>query len=126
MFLWWALEKFKIHYSSEMIKRKVYLSQVIFHSDLRLDKLNTMLGAISKKLTQRVGDSFGVPLEYSSTGLIIGYDSTHVKDGPSVFTVERRASIPFSENKYFSQAPLPTDEHIKLLEEFEAAVVSTR
>jgi hypothetical protein len=32
----------------------------------------------------------------------------------------------FSENKYFSEAPLPTDRHMALLEEFEAGMKRLR
>jgi hypothetical protein len=35
-------------------------------------------------------------------------------------------SLNFSENKYFSEAPLPTDRHMALLEEFEAGMKRLR
>jgi hypothetical protein len=42
------------------------------------------------------------------------------KYGIASFSITRRAEARFSENKYFSEAPLPTDLHLKLLEQFEA------
>jgi hypothetical protein len=39
---------------------------------------------------------------------------------PSTFSFQRRAGDPFGDNRYWSQAPLPTDEHLKLLNDFEA------
>jgi hypothetical protein len=56
------------------------------------------------------------------TGIFFGYDTTHTKPYAPIFTIERRADVPFVENKYFSTAPLPTDEHLKVLEDFEAAL----
>jgi hypothetical protein len=41
------------------------------------------------------------------------------------FTIQRRAETAFAENKYFSEAPLPTNEHVALLETFEADVIAS-
>jgi hypothetical protein len=38
------------------------------------------------------------------------------------FSIARRAEARFSEDKYYSEAPLPTDMHISLLEEFEESI----
>jgi hypothetical protein len=38
---------------------------------------------------------------------------------PSTFTIERRANIPYRDNIYYSQAPLQTQDHIRLLELIE-------
>ena len=35
------------------------------------------------------------------------------------FVFERNALVPFSEQRYFSRAPLQTEEHLQLLNEFE-------
>jgi hypothetical protein len=42
--------------------------------------------------------------------------------GIAPFVITHRAESRYSENKYFSEAPLPTDMHIEFLEEFEAGV----
>jgi len=38
---------------------------------------------------------------------------------PIAFTFERRLQQPFSANRYYSEAPLQTDEHIELLDMLE-------
>jgi len=120
--LWWAFETFKIHYNADMIKRKAYLSQLSFYSDFDLNMVNEAVKSVSEILTKRVNEIFGMPLAYALAGTTWMYDATSIKNGPSPFTIERRADTPFTENKYFSQAPLPTEEHIKLLEDFELAI----
>ena len=54
----------------------------------------------------------------------IGHDPLIIKWGRSPFSIQRRLDVPFSENKYFSEAPLPTDVHIELLRNFEADVMA--
>jgi hypothetical protein len=44
------------------------------------------------------------------------------KYGIASFLITHRAEARFSENKYFSEAPLPTDMHIAFLEEYEAGI----
>jgi hypothetical protein len=46
------------------------------------------------------------------------------KNGIASLIIEHRVNTPFEENKYFSEAPLPTKLHIKFLEEFEADVLA--
>lgn len=113
--LTWASGTFGLHYRSGMIKRKAYVSQVIFHSDHLLDKLHPSLLKISAMLNSRVPKYFGRELDYRPAGLTISYDPGSIKSGTSVFSIEPRAEIPYSEHKYFSTAPLPTEEHIELL-----------
>jgi len=65
-------------------------------------------------------------LPYETTGFMLNLDDSNLKSGPGFFSIARRATVPFSDNTYFSAAPMPTAEHKKLLEEFEAALLRER
>jgi hypothetical protein len=45
------------------------------------------------------------------------------KLAPGYFSIERRAEVPFRDNKYFSSAPLPTQDHVAILQEIEKALL---
>lgn len=122
--LTWAAEKFGLSYNPGMIKRKAYLSQLTFHSDVPLNALNHALSRLAHRLSNRVPQFFGLPVQYETSAIIIGYDPLTLKATPANFTIERRVDVPFSEHKYFSTAPVPTNEHIALLQDFESEIIS--
>jgi hypothetical protein len=62
----------------------------------------------------------GEYLKYELTNFTIDFDQLARKHPLGRFSIQRRDNTPFSENKYYSDAPLPTELHIKLLEQFEA------
>jgi hypothetical protein len=117
--LLWGSEAFGLVYRPGMIKRKAYVSQLTFYSDSILPKLNPVLLKVAQKLSIRVPQYFGFDLTYRPTAFAISYDPMSIKNGASQFSIEARAETPPSENKYFSTAPLPTEEHIALLQELE-------
>jgi hypothetical protein len=61
-------------------------------------------------------------LDYEAVSIILNHDPLLRKHALGGFTIQRRDNALFSDNKYFSTAPIPTDMHIKLLEEFEADI----
>lgn len=122
----WGAKALGLTYKPGTVKRKAFVSQLTFHSDVDLKNLHPALSKLSQRLTARVPQFFGQSVAYMPTAFSVGYDATSVKSGPAAFTIERRVEIPFSENKYFSTAPLPTPEHITFLTEFEADILSAR
>lgn len=42
----------------------------------------------------------------------------------SHFQLERTIGVPFSEQRYYSRAPLQTEDHLALLEEFEEILLA--
>jgi hypothetical protein len=50
-------------------------------------------------------------------------DLAMIKPIPTAFAIERRVGARYSENKYFSQAPLKTGDHKAILERFEALLL---
>lgn len=116
----WAKEQFDIRYSQETLNRRGYVNQIVFRSDVPLLKLlSDSLSSLADKVSQAVGAREKHPLDYELTQFWIHYDQTIRKVPLAAFTIQRRIETPFSENKYFSEAPLPTKQHIQFLEELE-------
>jgi hypothetical protein len=119
----WGKQKFGLNYEPGMIKRWAYVSDVTFHSDVPLlGTPNSPIGKLASKTTDAISQIWGEKINYHPTAFSVGHDPSIRKNSIAQFTLSRRIEIPFSENKYFSEAPLPTDMHIKFLEEFEADV----
>ncbi|HUO04142.1 MAG TPA: hypothetical protein VMU16_02985, partial [Candidatus Binataceae bacterium] len=52
--------------------------------------------------------------------LQFGYDPLKApKFPPTIFRIERRSEMPYSENLYFSEAGTTTDNHLTILNRFE-------
>ena len=84
-----------------------------------------MLQPIADRLTKRASMDLKHPVVFEPSAILIGADLSQLKIGPSAFSIERRSETPFSENEYFSAAPLGTAEHLELISEVEAALAPT-
>ncbi|WP_176342372.1 hypothetical protein, partial [Oceanibaculum nanhaiense] len=76
-----------------------------------------------------VGESMKyTPHKNENIGFIrfaIGADNTKIAGlNPVPFTIERRVGSPFEHNRFFCEAPLPTDKHVKALEAIETRLSS--
>ena len=101
----------------QILKRKVYASQLFVSTNRSLELLNPKLAQISKYLSNNVeeGDK-----TFHVGGVHLWPDQIIGKNNPPPFTFERAAGAPFSDKRYFSSAPLPTHKHLELLEQIEA------
>jgi len=115
----WASESIGITYSPSMISRKIFVSEFILRSEVALSGLNPALQAFSKKVSDTLTTYTKLKLNYEFNGAIFHYDQWATKTSVAPFKIERLENSDYSENKYYSVAPLPTEEHLKLLEEFE-------
>lgn len=118
--LLWLKEEAGLTYESGMIKRWAHLSDVAFHSDVNFDAIHPALIKLCASVSREVSILRGAKFDYEFTGMSFSFDRSIRQAPVAAFLLQRRAETPFSENKYFSEAPLPTDIHIKLLEELEA------
>jgi hypothetical protein len=117
----WAKEKFSLRYTPSVIKRWAYVSNVTFNSDIAIlstPPLDNLAARTNRAFSEISGEAF----VYTPTVQTIGHDPLAMKYGRASFTIQRRLDVPYVEGKYFSEAPLPTDVHIGLLEQFEAEV----
>jgi hypothetical protein len=119
----WAKSELGLHFEDRMIKRKALASQLTFESDMKMARLNPALDRIARWISVKLSDSMGQPVVYEPTGLVLNLDQSISKLTPGAFTIERRAEVPFSDNKYFSSAPLSTQDHIGTLKDFEKTLL---
>lgn len=104
------------------VRRWQYESQVLFHSNVPLTALNPAAQIVADVLEKNALEVTGDELKYEMTAATWEIDLLARKYSLGRFSIQRRDNTPFSENKFFSDAPLPTDIHLKVLEQFEAAL----
>jgi hypothetical protein len=120
--LMWGVEKFGLNYKPGMIKHFAYISDLTFYSNAPLLGGSQALTNLATKTSEALAEIWREPVHYELVNLQVGHDPTARKYGIAPFSISRRAEAKLSENKYFSEAPLPTDLHIRLLEQYEAEV----
>lgn len=121
--LTWGAEKFGLNYKPEMIKRFAYVSDLSFYSEVPILDVSPAFAKLAIRTSNVLTDIWQEPVRYEPLNLSVGHDPMSRKYQIAPFTITRRAEAPFSENKYFSEAPLPTDKHLELLQEFEEEIM---
>ncbi len=115
----WGRKELGFSYKPDMVKRWQYASQVTFRSTAPMTGASSAVRNLAAAVAKSVADITGEDLKYDLAILGVDYDQLTRKHPLGRFSIQRRDNTPFSENKYFSDAPLPTDIHIQLLEQFE-------
>lgn len=119
----WAAENLGLAYrGSQTIRYWQYYSQLTFNSKIQLSLLHPALQHLTDGISNAVERLSGERLIYEPVNLALNHDVMLRKNPYGGFTLQRREHIPFAEGKYFSDAPVPTDIHIQLLEKFEAEI----
>lgn len=118
----WGAERFGLNYKPGMIKRFAYVSDVSFHSDVPILDVSPALGKLAVKTSKALSEIWQEPVQFEPLNLVVGHDPAARKYPIASLTITRRAEARFSENKYYSEAPLPTDMHLEMLREFEDEV----
>ncbi len=94
-----------------------------FYTDFPLLRsLSSPLDKLAQKTGDQVSEIFGEAIVYHPMNFIVGHDPRVRKHGIAGFTIQQRVNTKFDENKYFSEAPLPTAVHLKFLAELEEDV----
>ena len=104
------------------IRRWQYASQLTFFSDVPLTAVHPAFVRLAEKTAENVTRISGESVKYELSAFFVDHDPLSRRHPAGRFSIQRRDNTPFSENKYFSDAPLPTDVHLELLEQFEKDV----
>jgi hypothetical protein len=121
----WYSEQFIFHSKSleRDFKPQAYVSQFIFYSDVPLLSLNPVLDTIGTRVSKDVSQNLKLPYVFQPSAVRLSIDPESQILPVQFFTVERREGTAFRENKYFSSAPVSTDTHISVIEEFERSMI---
>jgi hypothetical protein len=114
------LPEFGLTYRPDMIRRKVYNSQLNVRCSRRLTMLNAALTQFGDKLSHYLG---GEP-PFEIAALELWPDPTHPARPAPNFSFQRKVGEPPSTDRYWSQAPLPTDIHLQLLDDMESLLLT--
>lgn len=105
-----------------MVKRKAYNSQLYVSMSKQLTMLDPRLNEFANRITSLVGNATGNQANFGLSAIEFWPDQTQ-NYKPANFSLQKRTGDPLSGNRYWSQAPLPTDKHLQILEEFEAIIL---
>ena len=78
------------------------------------------LSSITELLGRSLKAAIGLEVDFRPVGLSFAPDMTLIAGlKPTAFRVERKNGVGFDTNHYYSSAPLPTVEHMRVLERLE-------
>jgi hypothetical protein len=77
--------------------------------------MNTKLGAIVQFIESKLQTLDGRPRRFEFTGVEFWSEDITKNFAPIGFKFERKFDQPFAQNRYHSEAPLQTKDHIELL-----------
>ena len=99
--------------------KKLWVSQIDYESDVSLINLNPQLERIIKFFQARVKPQIEKAREYEVAALHFWSEDVAKPGAPAAVKFERKIDARFSDNHYFSQAPLQTQDHKDLLNDLE-------
>jgi hypothetical protein len=116
-----AAAEFHLVFSPEMIRKKIYLSELEVRMAKSLNLLNPKLKTFADRISSLQGNV--PPISYECSTIVFQADPSVQQWRPSQFQLERKLNVPISENRYYSAAPLHTEEHLELLKSFEEFIL---
>jgi len=123
--LLWAAAKFDLNYTPGSIKRFAYVSGISFYSDAPLLSGGSQpISDLAAKTAEAVSEIWQEPVQYYPAQIVVAHDPLARKNGIAHFMITHRLETRFSENKYYSEAPLSTEMHLKFLEQYERDVLA--
>lgn len=123
--LLWTKDQFGISYNRGDIKSTRYVSDLTFNSQVPLLEAYAPATKLASAVSEHVSRILNKTIPYYGIRLDVDIERHPLNMPIAPFSIQRRGDTPMSEDKYFSEAPMPTDVHIKLLEAFEKDVLES-
>lgn len=112
-----ATSEFSLVFDPQIIRRRLYLSELNVRLDNPLSNLNPKLTQFANKLSSMARSV--ISSDFEVAGFSLMSDVTNAVYKVPGFAIERKLNAPFNENRFYTKAPLQTEEHISMLKELE-------
>lgn len=116
--LTWIATELNLSPYQEVLRSKVYFSELSVQTDKHLNALNPKLENFAKRITSLIVGHNHHPISFETTGITFWTDPI-VVNPPGPFRFERAENTPFGDHRYYSAAPLQTNVHFEMLMELE-------
>lgn len=114
-----AIQEFGLS-NPQTMRRKLYYNEMDVRIDKPLTLLNPKLQTIANRITElRQWDQPTTAFEFSGVSF---FPEPMSQSSVASFALERKIGTDWSENRYYTRAPLKTSDHILMLNEFEQSL----
>lgn len=116
-------EQWGVTFTKAFSVNKMYESTLTFHSEKDILKPLAAMKDVGRSISDRLNGATGAAIDFHPFGIGLSADNAMIPSmRPVPFRIERREGVEFSANLYFSAAPLKTDDHLEILDEWEKSV----
>jgi hypothetical protein len=123
-FFSWTTEIFKLRERRTQNPR-TYTSVVVVEFERAAERALGKFTQVSELLSKSLSSAYGWNYEYNLQRIAFAVDPKTIPPLRNTqFFMERRLQAPYAENRWFSGAPMQTEEHLRLLEAIERQVLA--
>ncbi len=108
-----ASKEFGLTYDPAIIRKRLYISTVIAEMDISIEKVHPGLASFAGKISDALGSS-----QFHPAGLAFWTDPND-NGQHKTFIVAPQVGRTLAEHRFFSEAPLKTEDHLRLLADLE-------
>ena len=121
----WAVTEFGLVVPEYGLQKTRFLNRFTFFSEVLATVGGSPVRRLAESLSQHVAEITGRTRSYEIIRIDIDFDRMEQKVPIAPLTIQRRITSPFEQNKFYTEAPLPTDTHIALIEQLEADILAS-
>lgn len=106
--------------------RRVLVSQVIVEFDTRLAALVPIFKKIGTLISEETSQTYDVPIvmDFGRLDFLFDREKAGINYAAPRFLIERRAGVPFSQERYYCSASMHSASHLRILAEIERMLSS--
>jgi hypothetical protein len=115
-----AAKEFGLAYDPQIVRKRLYVSTIIVKSEMALGTIHAGLTAFAERVSAALGN--GPAPSFQLAGIAF-WTEPNDNGVHKTFTLMPQAGKSFSEHRFYSEAPLQTDDHFRLLEDLERVLM---